>query len=315
MLQEQVHVSKKDGPPPILAGAEESDQPERVVAVLECRPVWSRYENLTSYLNIFLPLMLHELWSSLSYEYLQASRHLKWNVLIKGSLDEDDQAVDPDFILLQCALVMDKEEEAPKPNELVVFHLPQHGKDELRPIFGFIESSRPYRVDRNSQLDQRLTFKGKPRAAADVVVRVRRSYIINKRSKSKYFNSIFSMERVASLSPFLTQLKVMAQMGDPLTDMMRIILNPTPQDFRTIYYSTHLDLLDVDQAKAMFSIAHTMLMLNKKSVALINGPPGIINQTGPPCLFYSLLIFLGLRNGENSFAHVYDSSHCVKYLC
>lgn len=216
-------------------------------------------------MRIFHPLLLHEMWSTLSLEYLDEGRRWRWNVHIKKMEEEA-----PGLALLQCVMVMDHEAEAPKPGDFVSFEFPRPDTGQSRPVFGHVESSRAYAVDKKCKLDGRLIPKGTPRMAADVVVRIRKNY-----ASTSYVNSVYDMVRVANLTTFLNQLRVAAELGDPVTHMMRIILNPSPRGFDLVKYSaTSHVALDPFQTEAMYSISHTIFMKPDESITLIHGPPG-----------------------------------------
>lgn len=112
------------------------------------------------------------------------------------------------FALLNGAIVMDHVAEAPKLDELVVFSFHRKEGQEVF-VFGHVHSCRAYQVGKTNRLDTRLTPKGRPRVAADVVIRICWKYLPGRNP-----DSVYTMTRVASIATFLAQLHAQAVLAE-----------------------------------------------------------------------------------------------------
>lgn len=247
-------------PPPILQERAEESLPK-----MHCVPVHARYLDLQTYFSVFHPLMLHEMWATLTNDYKQQPDR-KMDVLVQSYVLEDS------FALLQCSLVADDVDNTPQQKELVNFNFVRPDSGKEIPVFGLVESSTTGPADCESSIDQRLTvnLNAKPKVATQATIRIHGGYIPKK-------NAVYSLTRVASIATTMTQLEVQTSSTNFI--MMHKIINPQLSTFlldRQIdTVATNLNPL---QSQVMFSISNAMLTtsVTEPKIFLIQGPSGLI---------------------------------------
>ncbi len=183
---------------------------------------------------------------------------------------------------------MDFEQEAPKLDDLVTFTF-HRSRGEAVPVFGHIHSSHSFKVRSLDKLDDRIRPDGRPGAAADFSVRIRKNY-----SPGRKPNAIFEMPLVASLSSFLDQIRAQTFLGEAHNTFLRKALNnphrPEPAEIPMMKLilvprKPAFDLvqcgerdggsLDPFQTEAKDSIAQTVRNApGEPRFILLNAPPG-----------------------------------------
>ncbi len=171
-------------------------------------------------------------------------------------------------------------QEAPKLDDLVTFTF-HRSKGEAGPVFGHINSSHSFKVRSLDKLDDRIRPDGRPGAAADFTVRIRKNC-----SPGQKPNAIFKMPLVASLSSFLDQIRAQTFLGEALINtpqnpsseipMMKLILIPKKSAFDLVQCGErNQGSLDPFQTEAKDSIAQTVRNAPREPrFILLNAPPG-----------------------------------------
>ena len=144
-------------------------------------PVTTRFTSQQSYSNVFHPLMLHEMWSTITKAYTNKKKsRFEWKMILNSVSREGN------FYLLDCSCVMDDVDDAPKRDELCIFNFSRSNGETVR-SFAVVENFRAFNVDQASDVDHRLLPEGKPNAATNFVLRTIRTpkrtnelYVFNK---------------------------------------------------------------------------------------------------------------------------------------
>jgi len=226
---------------------------------------------MQSYWDIFHPLMLHEMWSTLVLKNNQKEKKFpNLKCLIKSAVKEDK------FVLLQCALLVEHEAEAPAVNDLVVFTFTRPTGELIHP-FGFVESSKTTKEFKMADFDRSLIPKNKSKVkfSAEVVIRVIKNYA-PKNYVPGQKDIIETVAKVTSLSAFMDLFH--AQAAFDISPLRDIILHPRPSAFELTY--SHplfmMEYMDQVQTDAYHSIGQTMLISSNEEpkIAVLQGYPG-----------------------------------------
>lgn len=237
---------------------------------LSCLPILSKYPNVETYLSIFSPLLMHEMWSSLARQHHSAKKdkkYMDWKLLIKSYTVEDV------FLLLDCVYVLEDESEVPAVNDLVVLAFHRPSGETMNP-FAIIEEIVMTKLIGTADLDRRLVANKKAKFLVQSVIRILKVY------SPKQMNIICEVGKIASLTSSLRLFQAQAGLG--FSFLRDIILDPRPPPFTMLAYSQHCLFgghLDETQKSAYFCIAQTMLITppNVPKVALLQGYPGIFS--------------------------------------
>ena len=263
----QEQKDNKD-PPPILEGWETAANvvPKIIVPQMTIGVITTKFTSLQAYFKVFHPLMLHELWATMSKEYtVNKLVHFERKVLIKSISFEE-----PYYYLLQCSLALDHVGDAPRVDDLFIIHFSRPDGKKVR-SFGVVEISKAYDVERASDIDGLLITQGKPNAAADIVIRT----II----APKHTKVVYTMCKICSISSAIAEFDVQVCVRESAA-MCKAVLNPDRSNLE-LYEGIFLEkfpLLDSKQTEAYFQIAQTILMTSHNPnplFALIQGSPGI----------------------------------------
>ncbi|XP_032787316.2 uncharacterized ATP-dependent helicase C29A10.10c [Daphnia magna] len=256
-------------PPPLL---EQDRNFPLEIPQLSCVPVLTKYGDLQSYYDIFHPLILHEMWSSLvlKIKEIKEKNCSEWKCLIMTLTKEDA------FVLLRCIIILEYEIDAPIANDLVVMKFTRANGEFLHP-FGFVESSKTIRLSKISDLDPTLMPKDKSKAnySAEVLIRITKNYAPKNYAPGQK-NIICAMAKITSLASFMDLFHAQAAFNfSPLRD---IILHPRPFAFQLMHSQRlfQMDYLDPLQTEAYLSIGQTMLITpnDQPKIALLQGFPG-----------------------------------------
>lgn len=235
-----------------------------------CKHVLGKYLTRQSYFDVFHPLMIHEMWSTLCLQYQKdksEKKNWEWKILIKSFTK------DGNFLLLNCCLVMEKEAEAPMVNDLITITFTRRDNGHLAYPFAIVENSTTTKVVRTADVSQSLLDRGNPpNFMSEITVR------ILKGSMAKQTNVVYSALKIASLTTSLNLFHVQGAFNS--TRLYPVVLDPQPSAFKLIDYdppsSIAQENLDGPQSKACYSIAQTMLMTSDdiEKVAILQGYPG-----------------------------------------
>ncbi|KAI9556972.1 hypothetical protein GHT06_016766 [Daphnia sinensis] len=261
--------SRKKILPPLLQ--KDISFPEEIPQ-LSCVPVLTKYGDLQSYYDIFHPLILLEMWSSLvlKSKEIKEKNCSEWKCQIQALTKEDA------FTLVRGFIILEYETEAPVTNDLVVITFTRANGEFLHP-FGFVESSKTIRLSKIADLDPMLmpTDKSKASYSTEVLIRVSKSYAPKNYAPGQK-NIICPMAKIASLTSFMELFHAQAAFNfSPLRD---IILHPRPFAFQLMHSQRlfQMDYLDPLQTEAYLSIGQTMLITpnDQPKIALLQGFPG-----------------------------------------
>ena len=255
-------------PPPLLD--EDTYYPSEIPK-LSCVPVLTKYRDFPYYCDIFQPLMLHEMWSTLVLQNRTEKNDSNRKCSIKSATKEDS------FLLLHCLLLLEYETEAPAVNDLVVMTFTRATGELIHP-FGFVEDSKTTKKFKISDFDSSLMPKDKSKVnyAAEIVIRIIKNYAPKNYAPGQK-DMIASLEKVASLTTFIDLFHAQAAFGtSPLRD---IVLQPRPFAFQFNHNrpSFSMDFMDQKQTDVYFSIAQSMLISKKdepNKIAILQGYPG-----------------------------------------
>ncbi|XP_057374382.1 uncharacterized protein LOC130695286 [Daphnia carinata] len=255
-------------PPKLL---EEDKNFPQEIPKLSCVPVLTKYGDLQSYYDVFHPLILHEMWSSLvvKNKEIKEKNYTEWKCLTETLTEEGA------FVLLRCVMILEYEREVPIANDLVVITL-AHPKAEFIHPFGFVESSKTIKLSKTANVDQVLMPKDKSKAnySAEVLIRLAKNFAPIYAPGQK--NIIGTMAKVASLATFIDLFHAQAALN--FSAIRDIILHPRPFAFQLMHSQRlfQVDYLDPLQTEAYLSIGQTMLITpnNQPKIALLQGFPG-----------------------------------------
>lgn len=225
-------------PPPILQRVNEK------IPEMKCGPMMTTYPNLETYFQVLKPLMIHEMWSKLSQEYMKEYRDIpiSWDVLVHSKKDQGDC-----LTLVRSTLIAKDPPQFPCKNDLVTFSTTRETRDFY--FFGIVESC----------------------AGPEVTFRVWKNYF-----QKCQLNVNYRVEKVASVVSAMFQFDALAQLTT--SSLIDRILNPHPSHFELIRFREREgnSYLNPQQMEAVNSISQAMLGIatDQPKICLLQGYPG-----------------------------------------
>ena len=232
LAQEQEQVLDSE-PPPLLKEVRDGKN-LRTIPCLDSLPVLSTYNCIESYFHVYQPLMLFELWTSISKDVDEGSRNEDSHVFFYTIKHETPRIL---FTTLNCAVIILEGSERPRKYDLCKFSWADRRTDKKGYAFGIITSvmnnwsrmdSSHIRVSQNVR-KSRSGFYGEMNVM-----------VTSTRPPDR--ESLIELVKLSSIQSFVQQLKVHSLLAE--SPIARFVFDPRQPCFNlellrtTIYPSS-----------------------------------------------------------------------------
>lgn len=241
--------------------------------------VLSSYASFQAYLDIYQPLLLHEIWSTTFQQYKLRKPVVYEGVFATDNSDQNAAKKEGDDIkcLVFTTLVEEKRQDEKsqlkflQEGDLIACSFAKPKSPELVVALGFVMNSKVTTGMRNRKIDYRLSLNNSNK---DVLIEATIAFRQNYTPLNP--TGVYKVKKIASLYSLMTLFDHQVALSKSL--LCRTVLNPDLNAFKlpfgAIGYTK--SFLDQAQVDALLAVTQTIMMSRPEEpkVALIEGPPG-----------------------------------------
>jgi len=249
------------------------------------------FKDYEEYRRLFMPLFLHELWSSITREIEEKEARggeMSLPVMIQ------ERKLEKKFQTFHCCCVLTESENRGEPGQNGMFvsialssYVDSNRRSrEIRPVFGYIEEAQKtvidhYKFSERDQDHRDLLLKNKKNKNVRYWVRYVIRTKVDKKQKLLCLERPIIVKFLARVKPELR--KVQAMMDLPKSQLFTSIVNPNVKTLvvRCTTDSLHPNIKDLTQFKKLNEMQRRIIVGVSRSclepdqkICLIQGPPG-----------------------------------------
>ena len=279
LAQEQEQVLDSE-PPPLLQEVRDGKN-LRTIPCLDSLPVLTTYNCIESYFQVYQPLMLFELWASISKDVDEGSKNEDSRVFFCTVKHETPGIL---FTTLNCPVIILEGSERPREYDLCKFSRTDRRTGTKGYAFGIITSV----MNNWNRMDSSHIHKLGKRFAECAKIKKRFFYgevnVMVASTRPPDRESLIELVKLSSIKSFVRQLEVHSLLAE--SPIARFVLDPPPAVFQpgTIAYDDLPELNETQNAAVASAVGMMILpAVDDPKIALLQGPPGTT------CAFFPLV--------------------------